>query len=92
MNPGQKQCKGCGTYFPASILRDPKCELCKQIDQLKAQRDELLEAAKLMLEFWDDLSKSNPGFMGKLCLQDYARWNMALLKLPAAIVNCGGAQ
>lgn len=51
---------------------------------------DLLEAAKLMKAFYDDLANSNPGFMSKLVLQDYAQWNNAMLKLPAAIAKAEG--
>lgn len=51
---------------------------------------DLLAAGKLMLAFYDDLAKSNPGFMGKLCLTNYAQWNEALLQLPAAIAKAEG--
>lgn len=50
----------------------------------------LLAAAKLFFAFYTDLSSSNPGFMGKLVLQDYATWNEALLELPAAIAEAEG--
>ena len=40
---------------------------------------EALEALRLMNAHYDDLSKSNPGFMGKLCLQKYGLWNEALV-------------
>lgn len=45
----------------------------------------LLEASKKMMAHYDDLCKSNPGFMGKMCLQDYALWNEALLSMERAI-------
>jgi len=32
---------------------------------------ECLAALKLINMHYDDLGKSNPGFMGKLCLQNY---------------------
>lgn len=32
-----------------------------------------------------DLSKSNPGFLGKLVLQDYAGWNEAMIATSKAI-------
>lgn len=64
------------------------CETAKDEDAiLIAAAPELLAAAKKMLAFWDDLSKSNPGFMGKLCLNDYQRWNEALCELPNAIAK-----
>lgn len=41
---------------------------------------EALSAIRVFNAFYADLSKSNPGFMGKLALQDYAQWNKALLQ------------
>lgn len=54
---------------------------------LLASWRELLEAGKLMWAFYNDLDTSNPGFMGKLVLQDYAQWNEAMLAMPAAIAK-----
>lgn len=48
---------------------------------------ELLAAAKLVKAFLDDLAKSNPGFMGRLVVQDYAQWNEAMIQLPRAIAK-----
>lgn len=42
--------------------------------------EEAIVALRLMNAHHDDLSKSNPGFMGKMCLQDYGLWNRALMK------------
>jgi hypothetical protein len=54
---------------------------------------ELLSAAIKLMAVFDDLSKSNPGFLGKLVLQDYAQLNEALIEMPAAIRKAtGGAQ
>lgn len=41
---------------------------------------ESLDALRLMNAFYDDLSRSNPGYLGKLCLTDYGQMNEALLK------------
>lgn len=46
---------------------------------------EALEALRAFNAHYDDLSKSNPGFMAKLCLQDYGLWNEALLKSGAVL-------
>lgn len=48
---------------------------------------EVVAALDLMRRHYDDLSKSNPGFMGKLCLQDYALWNEALIAMDAALAK-----
>lgn len=41
---------------------------------------DVLEAFQMLNAHYSDIAKSNPGFMGKLCLQDYELWNKALLK------------
>lgn len=63
-----------------------------QVSELLAERDILLSAARKTLAFIDDLSKSNPGFLGKLVLQDYAQYNEAMIELPAAINKAEGAE
>lgn len=45
------------------------------------------EALKMVQAFLDDLSKSNPGYMSKLVLQDYSQWNEAIIALPKAIAE-----
>ena len=45
----------------------------------KVMAHDCLCALRLFNAHYDDLGKSNPGFMGKLCLQDYALWNEALI-------------
>ena len=52
---------------------------------LLAERDRLREALSLLWDAVEDLSGSNPGFLGKLVLQDYARWNEAFIKARAAL-------
>lgn len=70
---------------PKSIFQKPKAQpRCapargSAVDW-KAVATETLDALRTFNAFYDDLSKSNPGFMGKLCLQDYGQWNEALLK------------
>jgi len=46
-------------------------------------------AVKLMAEHYKDLGDSNPGFMGKLCLQDYALWNEALMAQASVLKKYG---
>lgn len=62
-------------------------EIARANAKLIAAAPDLLDALKTFLAFYNDLSKSNPGFLGKLCLQDYAQFNEALLKAPAAIAK-----
>lgn len=51
----------------------------------------LAEALRELLALWQDLGKSNPGFMAKLTLQDYARMNEAPGKGIAAL-NLAGVE
>lgn len=53
----------------------------------KAVALETLEALRLMNGYVDDLAASNPGFMGKLCLQNYARWNEAMVASEVALAR-----
>ena len=57
---------------------------------LIAAAPELLDALKTLLAFCEDLSKSNPGYMAKMVLQDYGQWNQAFIKAPAAIAKAEG--
>ena len=63
-----------------------------QIDLRKAEQEyealcAVAEALKLMQAHYTDLGKSNPGFMGKLALKDYALWNNALLAMDHSLAN-----
>lgn len=51
----------------------------------KAMALDCLHALRLMNAHYDDMIKSNPGFMGKLCLQRYDLWNKALLVSEGAL-------
>jgi hypothetical protein len=44
-----------------------------------------LHALQLINAHYDDISKNNPGFIGKLCLQRYNLWNEALLVSEGAL-------
>lgn len=55
--------------------------------QLRAAAPDLLKALQLMNAHYDDISKSNPGFLGKLVLQDYALMNEAFIATRAAIAK-----
>lgn len=50
---------------------------------------ECLGALRLIAEHYHDLSRSNPGFMAKLCLQNYALWNDALVAVNNALRKYG---
>ncbi len=52
----------------------------KELAELFAGSPEILDALRLLWGFLEDVGKSNPGWMGKLCLQDYGQMNAAYLK------------
>lgn len=56
---------------------------------LIAAAPELYDALRELWGFVEDLQKSNPGYLGKLCLQDYVRMNRALGLAPAALAKAG---
>lgn len=53
-------------------MRD--CEHQKQYAELFAAAPELLAALRDLWAHLDDMQKSNPGYLGKLVLQDYGLW------------------
>lgn len=56
----------------------------------KAMAIECRDALRLMhRHYFDDLAKSNPGFMGNLVLQDYALWNDAMIAERKALDKYG---
>lgn len=67
---------GCETVADYHTKRDA---------QLGAAAPELLRALKLLWGYVEDLRTTNPGYLGKLGLQDYARFNEAMGATPAAI-------
>lgn len=67
--------RSSGGHLGAS-LKYQAADRCRML----AVAPELLEALRLLWDFLEDLGSSNPGFMGKLTLQDYGRMNDAYLK------------
>lgn len=60
---------------------------CREADQrLVLAAPELLDALQTLWGYVEDLRKSNPGYLGKLTLQDYARFNRAMILAPHAII------
>lgn len=53
--------------------------------RLMAAAPDLLEALQALWGYFEDLQKSNPGYLGKMCLQDYGQLNKALILTPAAL-------
>ena len=58
--------------------------------QLARAAPELREALELLHGFVLDLLDSNPGIIGRACLQEYDRFNMALIKAPQALAAAKG--
>jgi hypothetical protein len=58
--------------------------------KLIASAPDLLEALKDLWGFVQDLQKSNPGYLGKCCLQDYAQLNRVFINTPTAIAKAEG--
>ena len=48
---------------------------------------ESLEALRKVHDHLEDLRKSNPGYIAKLCLQDYGLWNDAMLMERQVLLN-----
>ena len=63
-----------------------KDKVAEAVDWEKIAKDSL-EAVRAMSAHYDDLGKSNPGFMGKLTLQDYGLWNEALIKTRVVVTK-----
>lgn len=51
----------------------------KKIDWETVAREALFAVRVMDQHYTGYLAKSNPGFMGKLCLQHYDLWNRALM-------------
>ena len=54
-------------------------------DRITAAAPLMLKALKKLRAHHDDIGRSNPGYLGKLVLQDYALFNEAMILLNQAI-------
>ena len=84
------RCLQCGVDLGTAPATDMYCSRHKTDEnaanaRLIAAAPQLFEAGKKMWAFYNDLASSNPGFMGKLCLQNYQQWNEAMIAMPAAL-------
>lgn len=52
-----------------------------------AAAPELLDALQTLWAWVDDLRKSNPGYLGKLVLQDYGQMNQAFIKTECVLAK-----
>jgi hypothetical protein len=57
----------------------------QQVEEEAKENAEVLSALVKLNCFINDLSKSNPGFLGKLALQDYAQMNEAFIATSKAL-------
>lgn len=57
--------------------------------EVLAAAPELLDALLHLNAFVNDLSKSNPGYLRKLCLQDYGQMNEVFLKTSKVLRKLG---
>lgn len=85
-------CIGNGAASVAKVMVYPAIgrEEAEANAHLIAAAPMLLQAAKKTMAYLNDLAKSNPGYLGKLVLQDYKQWNEAMIELPAAIAKAEG--
>lgn len=72
------------------ICTMPDAENQQQNARLIACAPELLEALKRMWVLWEDVARSNPGFLASLTLQDYENLNLATIEAPKAIARAEG--
>lgn len=61
-----------------------------EAERLKSERDQALNALRLLNAHLNDMRKSNPGYLGKLVLQDYGLMNEAFLATSAALKTGSG--
>lgn len=61
--------------------------LREKVDRLEQDQIAHLDALKRLWTFLDDLSKSNPGYLGKLVLQDYGAMNEAFIAARQALAK-----
>lgn len=75
----------CETW-PRNIQTDiANAALIVRAVNLMAAHEAAAKALQMMRDHYEDLQKSNPGFMGKLYLQNYGLWNKALLNMDSAL-------
>ncbi len=79
-----------GTVAHVAARRPGEEEIERANAALIAAAPDLLAALKDLWGYVQDLQNSNPGYLGKLALQDYARLNRALGDAPAAIAKAEG--
>lgn len=64
------------------------CAEAEKRHKIYAHAPETLAALKKLWAFLEDLRKSNPGYLGKLCLQDHAQMNEAFLQTESVLAKC----
>lgn len=88
------ECSRMGWRFVddrASIICTmPDAENQQQNARLIAAAPELLGSLKRMWSLWEDVARSNHGFLAILTLQDYENLNLATIEAPKAIAKAEG--
>lgn len=61
------------------------------VPMMREALEDAHNALGLMRQHLDDLSESNPGYLGKLCLQDYGLMNEAFLGMDKSFATSAAA-
>lgn len=78
MTPSQTAIEAAERIHP-KLRRDEIAAIIQAA--IDAEAGPLMDALETFWAFYQDLSKSNPGFMGPLVLRDYAQFNEAMIKV-----------
>lgn len=73
-----------GTEAWIEIYADASVE-AERLHKIYAHGPETLAALQKLWAFLEDLRKSNPGYLGKLCLQDCAQMNEAFMQTESVL-------
>lgn len=83
---GERDIMALGEYYVRHVSAmtseglHSKAAIAAELAHRDEQIDQLLSALRSLNAHYDDLCKSNPGFMGGMILKDYGLWNESLLE------------